>query len=247
MEKLKPFLPWIYRAIGLLVVVLLVLAWNDARSSKDALRKELEAEKLIRAKLIVETEASVGELQGMADSLMKGNSDLEEEVARLKDTLGKPPKVVEVIKWRTKEVLVDGPTITIPCPGGGSVECLLPPGSTWHVEAGEITYKTKENNRVIVGTASCWRDTPAPAAKLFSSAFSADLTTAATEKVDPDPFSGWGAGIRGGVDKGGWTLGPALAFPPLPFLFKTRVEIGADAGFGPAGNYQVGITAILRK
>lgn len=256
MDKLKPYLPWIFRAAGLLVVILLVLAWNSARSARNELAAYIEKEKLVKANLIVEAQTSKAELKEMEQKLLMENAALENEVQRLKDVLGKTPKIVEVIKWKTKEVVVEGPGVLIPCPsGGGTVACLLPPDATGHVEAGEITYETKENNHVIVGQASCWRDTPLPKARLFSSIFTANLTNAAIAQEPVNKLPGWGGGIRGSVDNVGWAVGPVLAFPPMPFLFNTQMEFSLDMTFGipwmpkpelPVLTVQGGGTAVLR-
>lgn len=260
MEKLKPYLPWIFRAAALLVVILLVAAWNSARSSRNELATLLEREKLEKAKLIVEIQSTKADMKEQERNLLMANADLEVEVARLKDVLGKTPKIIEVIKWRTKEVPVEvaGPatTIQLPCPKeGGSVACLLPPGSTGHVEALELTYETKENNHVLIGKASCWRDTPAPAVMLFSSTFSSDMTSAMMQKEQVNKMPGWGGGLRGSVDNIGWAVGPVLAFPALPFLFNTQIEFSLDLTFGtpwlpkdgvPAITAQVGGVGVLR-
>lgn len=255
MEKLKPYLPWIFRAAGLLVVVLLVIAWNNARSARDELATHLEREKLEKAKLIVEIQSTKADMKEQERNLLMANADLENEVQRLKDVLGKTPKVIEIIKWKTKEVPVEGPPIAIPCPDGTTVACHFPPGSTGHVEATELTYETKANNHVLIGKASCWRDTPAPAAMLFSSTFSSDLTSAMMQTEPVNKLPGWGGGVRGQVDNIGWAVGPVLAFPPLPFLFSTQIEFNLDLTFGtpwmpkpelPAITVQGGASAVLR-
>jgi cell division protein FtsB len=254
-DKLKPWLPWIFRAVTLLVVILLVLAWNSARSARNELASYIEREKLVKADLIVEAQAAKADLKALEQKLLMENAALENEVQRLKDTLGKKPTVIEVVKWQTKEVPVEGPPVAIPCPDGTTVDCLLPPGATGHVEADEITYETKNNNHVIVGQAACWRDTPLPKAKLFSSIFSASKTVAVMQKEPTNSLPGWGGGIRGQVDNIGWAVGPVLAFPPLPFLFNTQIEFNIDLTFGtpwmpkpelPVMTVQGGAAAVLR-
>lgn len=255
MDKLKPYLPWIFRAVGLVLVASLAWAWNSARNDRNEMNRLLEAERLKTANLLVEVQKTKADMAQQEHDLLMSNADLENEVQRLKDELGKKPKIVEIIKWKTKEVPVEGPPVAIPCPDGTTVACHFPPGSTGHVEADELTYKTAEGNLVIVGKAGCWRDTPAPPARLFTSTFSAKLSEASILQEKPLTLPGWGGGLRASVSNLGWELGPVLAFPALPFLFSTQVELSLDFTVGtpwvykpevPAVSAQIGGSAVLR-
>lgn len=247
METVKRYWPWIVRGLVLLAVLLLVAALNSAHTAKGQLSKELERERIEKAGLLAEREVSKKEMKQREGELLMANADLEVEVHRLKDVLGEKPKVVEVVKWKTKVVEVPSQPADVPgrdCPPPGpdgkpSKDILLVEGDKGHVEVAEITYGTKAGNRIILGKGFCYRDEPSPAL-LFSSVVEAPVSTAFTPSTPDEPR--WGAGAFVGFAKGGWALGPKVLFPPLR-VWGIRGEADAGLGIGPSGEYigQVGI------
>jgi hypothetical protein len=247
LERVKPYAEWIYRGISIIIIGVLVWSWWDARSSKEALGKELEKERIEKAELLAEKNASKKELTQREKELLMGNADLEVEVARLKDVLGTKPKVVEIIKWQTAPAQANPATDGRTCPpvpeGGQPMGVLFAEGDTGHAEAIEMTYETKENNHVIVGKVTCMRDTPTPFI-LFTSVLKAPLSSALA--LPEAPLPSWGFGGYLGFSGNGAALGPALALPPLR-VFSTQLEVTAGVGIGAKLSFQGGLTAILRK
>jgi hypothetical protein len=247
LERVKPYAEWIYRGISIIIIGALVVSWWTARSSKEALSKELEREKIEKAELLAEKNASKKELSQREKELLMGNADLEVEVARLKDVLGTKPKIIEVIKWQTAPVdanpATDGRTCPPVEPGGKPMGVLFAEGDKGHAEAIEMTYETKENNHVIVGKVTCFRDTPTPFA-LFSSILRAPLSSAIA--LPEAPLPSWGFGGYVGFSENGAALGPSVAFPPLR-IFSTQLEVTGGVGLGAKMSFQGGLTAILRK
>jgi hypothetical protein len=236
---------WVASGVAVILAVLLVWSWNSGRLAKEDLSKELERVKLEKSELLAERDASKKELSQREKELLMGNADLEIEVARLKDVLGRKPKVIEIVKWETAPGAVLPATDGRVCPpaaDGKMPKVLLVEGDTMHAEVAELTYETKEDNHVIIGKASCFRDTPT-SLLLFSGVIKAPLSTAI---VRPDAVPPrWGAGLYMGFSKDGWALGPEVAFPPL-HVFSVQTEVNAGVGLGSGGNFQGGASAVVR-
>lgn len=238
----KDWLPWVWRGLVLVLVVFLAKAWNDAHSAEAALSKELEREKIEKANLLAERDANKKELSRLEKELLDYNPDLKGENERLKKLLDEKPKVVEVVKWKTKVVEVPSDPHDAPrdCPQPGpdgkpSKEIVLLAGDTGHAEVNEITYETKKGNNVIIGKAFCYRDTPTPRL-LFSSVIESPVSIA-LQTPDPEPYR-WGAGLYVGVSKDmQLALGPSLAFPPFHFLWL-QWEPTVSVGFTATGTVQ---------
>lgn len=242
----KHYLPWAVRVAAVVLLLVLVWSWNSGRQAKDELSRELERERLERARLLTEHEASKKDILREAKELIDKNADLSAEVERLKKTAG-TVKVVEVTKWRTKEVVVGGdprPPVTPP-PGGEpspSEVCVLAKGDTGHVEVAEVVYDTRAGNTVIVGKGTCVRDTPTPTV-LFASVIEAPLSTSIAPPEAPEKR--WGAGAYVGFSKDGWAVGPAVALPPL-HLWRFQLEAVLAVGLGPGGQFQGGASGVIR-
>jgi hypothetical protein len=248
MDKLKIYLPWVYRGVVTALIFILVWSWNSGRLAKDELSKALEREKLEKANLLVEIDMTKKQIGQREKDLLMSNADLEVEVARLKDAAGSV-KVVEVVKWKTKVVEVPSDPHDKPrdCPTPGpdgkpAVEIALLAGDKGHAEVTEITYETRETNHVIVGKAWCYRDTPT-SRLLFTSVVEAPVSLAAQLQAPPEKR--WGAGVYMGFGKDGWAVGPDIALPPL-HLWATQVEVNAGLGIGPGGQFQGGLSGIVR-
>jgi hypothetical protein len=247
MERFKNYLPWILRGAALLLILLLVYSWNQANNLKAAITKELEREKLEKAGLLAERDATKKEMKDREGELLMANADLEIEVDRLKNVAGKV-KVIEVVKWQTKEVEVRVP-VEVPgrdCPkaepGKPAPKILLVEGDKGRIDVAEITYETKADNHVIVGKAACYRTTPSEL-KLFESVISAPVSVAV--KPQDDPKKRWGAGLYFGFSKDGWALGPAVALPPFE-VWKVQLEVTPGIGLSPNGTFQGGASGLVR-
>lgn len=243
----KQYLPWAFRGAVLLVVILLAKAWNDAHSAEARLSKELERERIEKAGLLASHEASKKDLKDLEGKLLKENGDLAEEAKKLKSALDEKPKIVEVIKWRTKEVPVEVPGESRPCPtpgeDGKTAKILLVEGDTGHVEVSELTYETRAGNNVVLGKAVCMRDQPSPL-KLFSGVIEAPLSTS-LKTPEPEPYR-WGAGVYASVTPGlDLVLGPSLAFPPAHFLWL-QWEPTVSLGFTTTGKVQPAAQLVVR-
>lgn len=235
MDKLKPYLPWFLRLAVLLVVVVLVFLLNSARGERDRLRREIEGEKLKTQGFIVEVQKTKAEMAELERKLLAENAWLENEVQRLKDELGKKPKIKIIERWNTLPGLPGGVPLQIPCENGKTVACYFPEGATGHIEATGLTYETKDKNLVLVGTADFWRDTPEPKALIYTARLDPVKTSIfIDEGVAPgaEKTLGWGWGARAWADSLGWGAGPVVAFPPFPFLFGTQIELSADFTVG---------------
>jgi hypothetical protein len=248
LERAKPYMPWILRGLALLLFILLAKSWNDARSLKNAFSKELEREKIEKAGLLAERDATKKELKDREAELLMGQAALAVEVERLKSTVGKV-KIVEVIKWETKEVRVEVP-VEVPgrdCPplvdGKPSKKILLVEGDTGMAEVTQLKYETRAGNQVIVGQASCLRLTPTKL-ELFKSVIAAPVSFA-IQTPEPDPYR-WGAGAYFGFSQDGWAAGPSIAFPPLSIFSKAQAELTVGLGLGPKSNFQGGATGVVR-
>lgn len=235
---------WVVRAIAVVLAVLLVWSWNSGRTAKEGLSQALERERLEKAELLVQIELSKKEISQREKELLMANADLEVEVARLKDIAGKV-KIVEVVKWQTNTVTVEVPGVERPCvpgPDGKPMNVLLAQGDTGHAEVAELTYKTDDNNYVIIGKASCIRDTPSRQL-LFTSVIEAPVSVGGRLHEAAPPR--WGAGAYVGFSKDGWAVGPEVAFPPLR-LFSLQFEVNAGVGLGPGGQFQGGLSGVFR-
>ena len=239
MEKVKTWLPWILLVVA---VIVLLTALNRAGSASDALSKELEREKIEKANLLAERDGNKKELNRLEAELLKGNPDLKAENERLLKLLDEKPKVVEVVKWKTKVVEVPSDPHDAPrdCPQSGpdgkpAPKIVLVEGDTGHAEVAEVTYETKKGNNIILGKAFCYRDTPTPRL-LFSSVVEAPVSIA-VQTPDADPYR-WGAGLYASVTPAlDAVLGPTIAFPPQHFLWL-QWEPSLSLGFTMTGKVQ---------
>jgi hypothetical protein len=237
-EKVKPFIPWVPVILLAVAIFLFVSALNRARSAEDALGKAEEREKLLKANLTVEAERSKKDLTAAEKLIASKDADFTAERAKLWKALGEKPKVITVVEWRT----IPSPTLPA-APGTPARECpvagpdgkkpdiLVVEGDTGHVEISEVTYETKNNNHVFIGTGSCWRDTPT-GRKLWASAVQGQAPVALREK-EPTPFR-WGVGgtVVATSDKLG--AGPVLLFPPFE-TWGLQWDGSAGAAFSAKG------------
>lgn len=232
-DKIKPYAVWIVRAAILIVLVVMAYSWNEANKAKEALSKQVEAERLRNSDLIVEIEKSKRDMEKDKNQLLGSNSVLREEVERLTKALGEKPKIIEVEKLVTKETIIKVPVDgTRPC--DAQTQCVMAVGDSAIIKVEKLTFKTDAGNTVVVGTAEAVRTKPGPVTSLFISPFESPAPTASA-LASPPPLR-WGAGVIGAIAKDGWALGPKLMFPPVR-VWNLQGEGELGVAIGPTGTY----------
>ena len=228
--------PWIVPLVALAVVGALAWSWNREHAARVAMARTVEEAKAEAARLGVVQQATSRDLSAALASAQ----ELQGQLADARRALG-DVKPVEVIKWRTAPAAADGSPR--PAPGGGSPPpCLLAAGDSGEVRVSEARLMGPSGARVLIASAEAWRLTPT-ASRLFGGPVSTPVPMAITEAVPAPPR--WGAGVYVGAARDGWTVGPAVAFPPLR-LWGLSVEATAGAGLGPTGAIQAGGTGVVR-
>jgi len=245
--------PWVWR---LLVPALLVLLWAQSKRGAEQLREQESEHLQAQGFLVAERDGLKSKVSGLEHS----SADLAKELERLRKAAG-PLTPVLAASLVTGPVRAEGlPRAPLaPSPGPGSPQvtapevatpaketapglpCLLAPGDTGEVRVQEVAVRTEAGNVVMAGTAECWRLSPSPVTRLLHGPFSAG------SKLTMEPTKqslGWGAGLVAGLTGTGWTLGPAVAAPPLK-LWSWQAEATAGVGLGPTG-WSLGVTLVLR-
>ena len=237
--------PWLFPAVILVLILVVVFAFNKGHRAEVDLAKEREHREKLEGKL-VEEEVSKKELQGRLDDMKKRVPELQAQLDDLTARVGSV-KVKEVVR-----------VVTVPGPAGGNAracpvlppaqdggvptppagDCLVLRGDTLRVEIDEATVETGAGNKVIVGAASCWRETPPPETMLYRGAFQVPLSKVA-ELEAPRPVR-WGAAVLfvATADKVG--VGPVLLFPPFRVF---GLEGDASGGFAAGTRGFVAATA----
>ena len=237
-DWLKNYGAWVVRALVVLALLVLVWALNSEHSAKADLSKELERERLEKARLTVEVEAKKKDLNAAEKLIASKDADFLAEREKLWKALGEKPKVVTVVEWRT----IPSPTLPgapgtpardcpVAGPDGKKPDILVVEGDTGHVEISEVTYETKNNNHVFIATGACWRDTPT-GRKLWTSAVQGQAPVSLREK-EATPFR-WGVGgtVVATPDKLG--AGPVLLFPTFE-TWGLQWDGSAGAAFSTSG------------
>ena len=227
--------PWIVPLIALAVIVALAWSWNREHAARVALARTAEEAKAEAARLGVVQQAGARDLS----TALAVAQELQGQLADARKALGEV-KPVEIVKWVTVPAAASGSPR--PAPGGGSPPCLLAAGDSGEVRVSEARLEGKAGARVLIASAEAWRLTPT-ASRLFGGPVNTPVPLALTEAVPAPPR--WGAGVYVGAARDGWTVGPAVAFPPLR-LWGLSVEATAGAGLGPTGAIQAGGTGVVR-
>ena len=227
--------PWIVPLIALEVIVALAWSWNREHAARVALARTAEEAKAEAARLGVVQQAGARDLS----TALAVAQELQGQLADARKALGEV-KPVEIVKWVTVPAAASGSPR--PAPGGGSPPCLLAAGDSGEVRVSEARLEGKAGARVLIASAEAWRLTPT-ASRLFGGPVSTPVPLALTEAVPAPPR--WGAGVYVGAARDGWTVGPAVAFPPIR-IWGLSVEATGGVGLGPTGAVQAGGSGIVR-
>jgi hypothetical protein len=246
--------PTLY-ALGALVLVALALTCKLQRgaNAEAEARRLAEAETLRQRGLVVVEQAKGKDLDARVRALTAENETLAAALAKAKKA-APGSRVVGVARASTGPVQVGGAGGAAGDPGSpgssgspaapsSSPLCLLYDGDEGEIEVDQVVLATRGGNRVLVGTAYAYRTNPLPHEPLFGGEFSAPLTEAAEERRETK--AGWGAGAFVTAGRHGYAVGPALALPPFR-VWKAQVETVAGAGLGPNGEWQGGLSAVVR-
>jgi hypothetical protein len=240
-EGLTAVRPWLVPAVILVLVVVLAVSLNKGHRAEVDLAKEKERSEKLQGKL-VEAEVSQRQLQGTFDEVKKRVPELQAQVDDLTARVG-TVKVKEVVRV----VTVPGPAggegrnCTVPPTGSPPTspagECLVLRGDNLRVEVDEVTVETKVGNKVLVGAASCWRETP-PETMLYRGPFQVPMSQAS--EVAPPPPPRWGAALLFVATQDKVGVGPSVLFPPFRVF---GLEGDASGGFAAGSRGFVAATA----
>jgi hypothetical protein len=231
----------ILRAVPLVLLALFVILWWQARVAlsrqEDEAERRAESARLEAQGFVVAAFERERDLREAVDRLVAGNVELAGELDRARKAGLRPTGTAHL---STGSVPVAGPP---PAEPAASV-CLLAEGDTGRVDVDQIDLQGKAGSRVILGTASAWRVLPPPAARLFGGTFRAEVSEV-TVVEEPRKRPGVGVGAWVGLSRDGWTVGPAVAAPPLG-IGPLRVDVSAVAGLGSDGAWSGGIVSVAR-
>lgn len=242
---------WV-RVIALVAVVTGALVLGEihgARRGAAAGAKLAEAAELRAKGFAVAADASQHDLNAKAAAL----SGLQGELARLK-AASPGAQVIAVAQLHTSTVVASGtprPTSPVSCvpppqpaplPPDPAPACLLAVGDRGDVVCNVAGVETRAGNTVAVGTGEAWRREPAPATRLLSAPFEADLSTLTVRAPERSP--GWGLGVYGACSATGCAAGPAASLPPFRF-WGHQLELSAGAAFVGNGLH-AGLSLVMR-
>lgn len=212
-------LGWLFAAVAVVVGILVfeqVRLQVKLTNALDAVKQE-EAKRLTAEGLLVsetasrrEVEEELGSLRGQIDSMAT--------------LLGRKPKVVEVVKWRTNEIPIPVPAARRECPDGTAAP-PCPPVAI-EVAGREARLETVNGNTVAVGEIDVWRTAPLPREKVATVPWEVDGSKLVRiEKPALSPR--WYVGGQVGVLNSKFALGPVVVGPPLRlFRIEARPVVG---------------------
>jgi hypothetical protein len=242
-EGLTMVRPWLVPAVVLVLVVVLALALNKGHRAEVDLAKEKERAEKLQGKL-VEEEVSKKVLQGRFDDMKKRIPELQ---AQLDDVTARVGKVTvkEVVRFVTVPGAAGGEAHPSPNPSSGSNPAAAPAGDVLvlrgdilRVEVDEASVETQAGNKVVVGAASCWRQSPLPETMLYRGAFQAPLSQ--VSELEGPRLVRWGGGLTVVATSDKVGVGPVLLFPPFRVW---SMEGDASAGFAAGTRGFVAATA----
>jgi hypothetical protein len=222
-EDVKTAQPFVTTGAAVAFAFLFVHQCNRASSAEAELNQAREGKKLLDAGLPPETEGSAKDLKSALDAEKRNSAAFKrsaEEAEKALADLRAHPKLVEVVKWRTKPGAATGralpPAESTPRPPGCPPDspCLVREGTPLAIEGREGRFETRAGNRVVVGSADVLRLDPTGPTQIYSQEIDFKLTSAVVEqKSEPATERPWIAGISGSVDgHGSWGVGPLLGF-----------------------------------
>ncbi len=225
-------------AAGVIFAILLARSCNRADSLEVQLNREKEKEKLADAGVSAIGTVGQKEIDRAVEEEKKRNAllaaALEEAKGEIKAATGKPPKIVEVIRYRTKPSGVTGaPAGEDPSSPSPAVPCLVPAGATMAIDVTGLRLETSAGNVVVVGTAACLRVTPPPETKVYEGEIDGSTIRGAKlagkeEKKDIAPRR-WIAGIVGSTDGAQWGVGPSLGYAGDRLVWTLGGTFGGDS------------------
>lgn len=259
---------WFVPAVALVVIGLLVHAWNGERTARGAAERAAEAAELEAKGVKRAAEATEAQLRARLAEAIGQVEGLGAEVERIKKAApGARP--VSVWTGTTGSVVVGGIprpgnwpcSPAAPCPSNEAEksatpaepaetarntprnipECVLAVGDRAEIRAGGATLETVKGNQLPVAVATAYRTWPLPETKIFGNRLVLDVSVA-----PPARPLGWGVGLMATAGRSGWAAGPALSPPPWVVL-GVQLEALAGAGVGPTGDWFANAAVLARR
>ncbi len=231
-EKIQPDL--IIGCVAGLLAVLLFHQCNERKVAESEIQRLNEAMSLEQRGAPPAKPTSEKELRADLEGEKKTSAVLRIALAdaerRVKEATGKPPKVIEVVKWKT----IPGPAGGTPPPGR---DALISPGDELTIKGTSVKLETKAGNHVITGTAAVWRLNPLPETLIYEGAV--ELGSVKAQEVKDGSVTvqrRWSFGGVGTIDtSGNWAVGPKVGYSlsridlSLGMTFPDQRTIGSVA------------------
>ena len=217
------------------------IAWKQGKYL-DAIKAE-EAARSEVAGLSVAIEVKQREIERRVTEIVT----LTEQIEAVREVAG-DARTVEVIKWRSKEIVVPGEKVYVPgetvyLPGdteyvvGDCPVRPLPPVA-FDVRGGEARLESEAGNYWAVGSVELWRLSPPPEEMLGTAGWRSDLTELTRPEQTKPP---WRLSLA--------AFGSTDASVGLGLQMQSRTRWGAqagwlsvDGGYGRSGSVYVGAT-----
>ena len=226
-------------AAAVIFAILLARSCNRANSLEGEIRRERERGSLVDAGVPAIDTGGEKEIKRALEEEKKKSAllaaTLLEAEAKIKAATGKPPKIVEVIRYSAKP----GPAVGAPVPGpvaGGSpttLPCLVPVDATMRIDFSGARLETIAGNVVVTGVAACVRVAPPPEARIYEGAIDSStvkgLRLAESGEKGLAPSRRWIAGVVGSSDGAKWSAGPSLGYAGNRFVFTLGGTFGGDS------------------
>jgi hypothetical protein len=239
---------WIERGVLLVLILIVIGFWTWDHRDKVHLAKDLADLRVENAGLVAEKDAKQKDLDRAAEALLSKDKSWKQMVEDLQKALGEKPKVVEVIKWRSKtsDASDAGDTTPRTCPeipatpttpAQPAMKTIVAEGDKGHVEVGEITYGTKDGSTVLTASALCFRETPSGFAFWHTTIEKAPPVAI---KIPNEDKYRWGGGSNFDFGDYGFLVTPKVMFPPFEanlLLFRAQVETELGLGIGTQGHW----------
>jgi hypothetical protein len=228
--------PFIFGGMCAAFAILLVHQCNRADSAESKLKRAGETAVLTDAGRPPLAEGSAKDLKSaLADEKARSTyfkASADDTLKALTD-LKAHPKIVEVVKWRTKPGVASGPPLPplhdlIPgCPP--EPPCLVRPDTKLAIEADEGRVETRSGNRLVIGSAKVLRLDPP--FTIFEQEIDMKITSGIVEaKPEPAAERPWIAGVTASVNPDRkWGIGPNLGY------FGSRFGGNVALTFGSGG------------
>ena len=226
-------------AAAVIFAILLARSCNRADSLEGELQRERERESLADACVPAIAVGGEKEIKQALEEEKKKSAllaaTLLEAEAKIKAATGKPPKIVEVIRYSTKPGPAVGAPVSGPVAGGSptTLPCLVPVDATMRIDFSGARLETRAGNVVVTGVAACVRVTPPPEVRIYEGAIDPSavkgLRLAESGEKGLAPSRRWIAGIVGSSDGAKWGVGPSLGYAGNRFVFTLGGTFGGDS------------------